>query len=142
VPEDASRLTEIAVAAATREGDSGEIVRRWREELAFHRDQFDTSDVFCAELDGVVVGMCAVRCWGDDSELEALWVLPEHSGRGVGSSLFALAQRVARDGGATQMRIAADLEAEPFYRRRGAWRTGQVPSRPDGRVRALLRLAL
>jgi len=61
--------------------------------------------------------------------LDLLYVAPEAMGRGVGALLFRDAVARARElGGGTVMTIDADPNAEPFYRRHGAVRVGEVPS--------------
>jgi predicted N-acetyltransferase YhbS len=59
-------------------------------------------------------------------------------GRRHGAALFRHAVGVARDAGAGTLRIASDPHAEGFYRRMGAVRIGEVPSRPEGRTLPLL----
>jgi GNAT superfamily N-acetyltransferase len=52
-------------------------------------------------------------------ELEALYVVPEEAGNGVGSLLLAALESRAWRGGAAMMNLDASLNAEPFYRSRG-----------------------
>jgi GNAT superfamily N-acetyltransferase len=52
-------------------------------------------------------------------ELEALYVVPEEAGNGVGSLLLSALEARAWRGGAPVMSLDASLNAEPFYRARG-----------------------
>lgn len=52
-------------------------------------------------------------------ELEALYVLPEVVGEGVGSTLLAALEALAWRAGARVLRLDASLNAESFYRERG-----------------------
>jgi putative acetyltransferase len=70
--------------------------------------------IFVAESAGQVVG------WGDAhaGEVDAIFVHPHSSRRGVGSSLLARAIEVAESGAAT-VRVDSTLNATPFYERFG-----------------------
>ena len=52
-------------------------------------------------------------------ELEALYVVPDEVGLGVGSTLLAALEAAAWHGGVTLLGLDASLNAEPFYRRHG-----------------------
>lgn len=52
-------------------------------------------------------------------ELEALYVLPEEVGNGVGSTLLAALEATAWSEGVPMLGLDASLNAEPFYRHHG-----------------------
>lgn len=52
-------------------------------------------------------------------ELEALYVVPEAVGQGVGTRLLAALEALAWRAGIPALRLDASLNAEPFYRLRG-----------------------
>ncbi|MBU8894254.1 GNAT family N-acetyltransferase [Corallococcus sp. M34] len=52
-------------------------------------------------------------------ELEALYVTPEESGRGVGTLLLGSLERTAWLAGVAELRLDASLNAEGFYQHRG-----------------------
>ncbi len=52
-------------------------------------------------------------------ELEALYVVPEAVGEGVGSALLAALEALAWRSGLRALRLDASLNAESFYRERG-----------------------
>lgn len=52
-------------------------------------------------------------------ELEALYVVPEEMGHGVGSALLSALEELAWRAGARVMSLDASLNAEDFYRARG-----------------------
>src|SRR5688500_4654774 len=55
-------------------------------------------------------------------ELEALYVVPEEAGHGVGTPLLAALEAVAWNEGVPLLALDGSSNAEPFYRRRGyAW---------------------
>ncbi|XXF79574.1 GNAT family N-acetyltransferase [Myxococcaceae bacterium GXIMD 01537] len=53
------------------------------------------------------------------AELEALYVLPEEVGQGIGTTLLAALEALMWRSGAQALRLDASLNAESFYRERG-----------------------
>ena len=90
---------------------------RWREAVT------ETGRVVVAERDGRAVGTIAFSA----GNLDALYVVPEEWGRGVGSALHDRAVEAlrAQSGEARLWVLEANALARGFYERRG-WR-------PDGR---------
>jgi GNAT superfamily N-acetyltransferase len=104
-----------------------------------------SAEVFVAERDGAVIGMCtgqmvistaegAVSIWVED-----VVVHRGHRGTGVGSALLTALSTWARRQGATRLQLLADRTNEPalrFYRARG-WADTQLiclrasPAGPD-----------
>jgi GNAT superfamily N-acetyltransferase len=152
VPADAEALTAIALAAKRHWGYPEAWIEMWRDDLAFTPGSFGQWDVFCAELAGELVGVCALSRIpagddGDDgtgsgAEIEGLWVLPAHMRAGIGAALMARAVDEARRQGCRYLRIVADPHAAAFYERLGARPVGSVTSRVAGRSLPLLRLDL
>jgi putative acetyltransferase len=68
------------------------------------------------------------------SEIEAIYVDPAASGRGVGRALLAQLEQLARERGLQALQLAATLNAVTFYEAAG-YRRGQdaVHRLPDGR---------
>ena len=94
----------------------------WCDELTVSPEFIRRQRVGVAELSGEIVGFYGLRCDDDVWHLEHLWLRPAHIGRGLGRALFGEAVREARAGGATELLIKSDPNAEPFYRRMGAER--------------------
>jgi GNAT superfamily N-acetyltransferase len=88
-----------------------------------------------AEVEGQAAGFLGL--WRADGHwfLEHLWVRPEWHGRGLGRALFGEAVRLAQATGATELRIKADPNAEPFYLKMGAVRTGSEVYELPGKIR-------
>ncbi len=55
-----------------------------------------------------------------------LAVLPQFRGRGLGAALLSEAEQRLRAMGARQLRLAAQLRAQGFYRKQGYWPDGEV----------------
>lgn len=71
-------------------------------------------DFYVAVDDGLVVGtgMLTVA----NGQVDAIFVRPSHMGRGVGRSMLASLEALARNHGLASMRLDATLNAAPFYR--------------------------
>ena len=82
--------------------DSGVLVRRSRDRLETEIEQF-----LVAEIDGIVVGCCAVYPFEDSAELACVAVHASYRNHdeelGLGSHLLEAAQRVAENQGVTRL---------------------------------------
>jgi GNAT superfamily N-acetyltransferase len=123
-PEEAMLLTEITRAAKQHWGYPAEWMEAWRDELTVRPEYIRTQPMQVAELEGVVAGFFGLKQAEDGWHLEHLWLRPVHIGAGMGRALFEEAVRQARAAGVTEMKIKSDPNAEPFYLKTGAVRTG------------------
>ncbi len=115
-PDDALALA--AVHIASRRGavpampppvHTDDETRDWVREWLAGRDE-----VWVAEVAGAAVGYARLSPgWLDD-----LYVLPEHSGRGIGGALLDVAKSLRPDGFALWV-FESNKPARSFYRRRG-----------------------
>jgi GNAT superfamily N-acetyltransferase len=86
-------------------------------------------DIFVADLDGEVVGLCQVvvfrhfqRQGGLCAEIESMHVHPDHRSNGIGARLLAAAVEAARDAGCYRVQLTSNLQrtdAHRFYERQG-----------------------
>lgn len=141
-PTDAPRLTAIAHAAKRYWGYSEELMALWDADLTVSLQFIDDHRVFCAVLDGEIVGFYALSRQGEAFELEHMWVDPQHMGAGVGALLFEHAVQTVRSMGGSVLNIVSDPHAEAFYRRMGASPVGQAPSKIPGRFLPLMSLVI
>ena len=123
-PAEAAALTQIAFAAKQSWGYPDEWMGEWRTDLTIAPGYIESSPVCVAEMAGVVAGFTGLVYAGKEWHLEHLWVQPAWHGRGLGRALFAEALLMAGEVGATELLIKADPNAEAFYRKMGAQRTG------------------
>ena len=140
--EDADILTEIAHSAKRYWGYPERWIRMWKEALTITPVFISNNEVYCARIDGEMVGFYALAMLDNKASLEHLWVTPDRIGTGLGKVLFNHAIGTARKLGATTIEIESDPNAEGFYQRMGARRTGQVSSDLDGQPRVLPVLVL
>lgn len=144
--EDAARLSALAMASKAYWGYPAEFLDACRDELSVtvERLQDPRLTIFVAETPDRPVGFyCLERLYDTEQELNALFVAPDHIGRGVGRRLMAHARETAAGMGTRTILIQSDPNAEPFYRSVGAQRVGWLESRSiPGRMLPLLRLRL
>jgi ribosomal protein S18 acetylase RimI-like enzyme len=136
-PEDAEALTQIAHAAKRHWGYPENWIEAWRDVLTM-RPEFIAGNIsFCAIEDDRAVGFYILTAEADGLHLDHLWVLPEAMRRGIGRALFEHAAAEAQKAGRSHIKIEADPNAEGFYRRMGAVRTGTAISEVCGQRREL-----
>ncbi len=76
-----------------------------------------------------LLGMASLAPLADGAwDLLHMFIDPGAIGSGVGRALFVAISRMARELGGTTLSIQADPNAENFYLRMGAKRTGEAPS--------------
>lgn len=82
---------------------------------------------------GDVMGFHGLIHHGDVSELDHMWLLPQHIGKGYGRLLFEHAVERASRAGAVSLEWEAERHAIGFYERMGArhlrWSTSQLGRR-------------
>ncbi len=140
--EDVDALTGIAHSAKRYWGYPDHWIEHWKDQLTITTDFVSANQVFLAEDEGHALGFYALVIRGDKAELDHLWVDPKHIGAGVGKNLFLHAMQNASRQNVTTVEICSDPNAEGFYRKMGAFRTGETISEIDGESRALPQLAV
>jgi GNAT superfamily N-acetyltransferase len=82
---------------------------------------------------GDVMGFHGLIHRGDVSELDHMWLLPQHIGKGYGRLVFGHAVQRASAAGAVSLEWEAERHAIGFYKRMGArplrWSTSQLGRR-------------
>jgi N-acetylglutamate synthase-like GNAT family acetyltransferase len=141
-PDEAVRLTEIAHAAKRHWGYPENWIEHWRDDLTITPEFIADHETFVAIADGEIAGCCALVVSGPMAELEHMWIKPEHMGAGVGRALFLHTTERARDLGLPALEISSDPNAEGFYQRMGATRTGDIHSEIEGTPRVLPRMTI
>jgi len=135
LPQEAATLTQIALTAKQSWGYPDEWMAEWRPDLTIAPGYIASSPVWVVETEGRVAGFLGLMHAGGQWHLDHLWVLPVFQGRGLGRALFDEAVRQARAAGTTELRIKSDPNAEPFYLKMGAVRTGLEVYELLGKIR-------
>jgi GNAT superfamily N-acetyltransferase len=128
VETEAPILSSLAMRAKAHWGYSADTLERWRSELAVSATDVRDGPTFVAVVGAVVAGFYSLRPSGASWELDHLWVLPEFMHQGIGRALLSHALGTAARGGASEITVDADPNAESFYLECGALRRGEVPA--------------
>lgn len=133
--DEAALLTAIALAGKQYWGYPTEWMEAWRHDLTVFPAYLEDQPVAVAEVAGEMVGFVGLSMAANGRHLEHLWLRPAQIGRGLGRALFEEGVRLARAAGETELRIKSDPNAEPFYLKMGAVRTGQEVYHLLGKIR-------
>lgn len=139
--DEASTLSELALAAKRHWGYDEEFLDSCRAELTFSPDDIARRRIVVVDLGGTVAGCYSIDGEPPVGELGDMWVAPSRIGTGLGRVMWHDAMTTAAAAGFEHLEIAADPNAEGFYRKLGAERVGEAPSRSiPGRRLPLLRV--
>jgi N-acetylglutamate synthase-like GNAT family acetyltransferase len=141
-PDEANVLTAIAHAGKRHWGYPENWIEHWKNDLTITPEFILRHEVYVALAGEKIVGCCALVCGEEQAELEHMWIKPEHIGTGVGRSLFLYLKERAVNLGLPALEISSDPNAEGFYQRMGAKRTGDVRSEIEGKPRVLPRMTV
>jgi GNAT superfamily N-acetyltransferase len=137
---DADALTDLAHRAKAHWGYPASWMREWDPQLTIIPGYLEAHDVWVAERNGTIVGMCALEDLGRRWSLEHVWVEPSAHGGGIGRALVMRALEEARRRRPGVVELLADPFASGFYERLGARHAGVVAApMPGARDRTLPR---
>ena len=136
-PGDADALTRVAFAAKRYWRYPERWISHWSESLTVTPEFVRDNEVYAAVSGGEPFGFYALTGTGYELELEHLWVSPAWIGAGAGRLLFEHAMDRAASRGAKHVEIEADPNAEGFYLRMGARRSGENVYEIEGHKRVL-----
>lgn len=123
-PSHASALTEIALTAK-RHWDYPEAwIDSWRPLLTITPESIKANETWMVLDKENPIGFYALTRRENKLELTHMWVLPQHTGQGIGRALFSHAIGRARKLNFSAIEIESDPNAEGFYLRMGAQRVG------------------
>ena len=140
--EDHPQLTELAHESKRHWGYPENWISHWKDALTITPEYLEANQVFVAEDDQRIIGFYALVVSDNRAELDHMWVSPAHLGTGVGKALFVHAMRSAKGQNLSEVEILSDPNAEGFYQKMGAYRTGESVSEVDGQARVLPRLTI
>lgn len=140
--EDHPQLTALAHESKRHWGYPDNWISHWKDALTITPEYIEVNQVFVAEDDERIIGFYALVVSDNRAELDHMWVSPDHLGTGVGKALFVHAMRSAKGQNLSEVEILSDPNAEGFYQKMGAYRTGESVSEVDGQSRVLPRLTI
>lgn len=117
--DEGETLRAIAIASKGHWGYDQDFLTRFGAILSLSRDWIRLHDVWVLEEDGDVAGFYGLIHHGEVTELDDLWLLPAHIGKGHGRRLFEHAAARAREHGALRLEWEAEPNATGFYERMG-----------------------
>ena len=133
-PEEAPELTRVILSSKSYWGYTDEWLERCKNVLGVSPAMIRSKDFFVGRSEGDIVFIYSLRRKGKGMyELDDCWVAPGYIGRGYGRMMFEHMVGTLRSVGGITLEILSDPNAEGFYRRMGAVRVGERPSRVDGR---------
>ena len=141
-PEEAVALTKLAHESKRHWGYPDNWISHWKDALTITPEYIEANQVFVAEDDEYVIGFYALVVSDKRAELDHMWVSPDHLGTGIGKALFVHAMRSAKGQHLSEVEILSDPNAEGFYQKMGAYRSGESVSEVDGQPRVLPRLTI
>lgn len=140
-PDEAALLSDLALAAKGFWDYDPAFIESCRSELTFSPDDVASRHFVVADLSGVVVGFYSVDGVPPIGELGNMWIRPAKIGNGLGRIMWQDAMATATAAGFEYLTIAAEPNAEGFYRKMGAERVGETPSESiPGRMLPLMQV--
>jgi ribosomal protein S18 acetylase RimI-like enzyme len=137
LPEEATTLSQIALAAKSHWGYPERWIELWKPQLTFRPDYFEENESWVAETDHLPI---AFYTWLEKNEsawIENLWVSPKFIGKGVGKTLFLHALELSRQRGYKRLQLEAEPNAIGFYEKMGMRKIGERISEVEGQPRTL-----
>jgi N-acetylglutamate synthase-like GNAT family acetyltransferase len=128
--EEAQLLTELTMRSKAYWQYDASFLADARQELEFQPNKFlPDFHVYVLEEDGQMLGFYSLIPTGHEAiELHDLFVEPSCIGKGYGKQLWDHSVNLVRELGFRTLVLTADPNAEPFYARQGAIRTGERES--------------
>jgi ribosomal protein S18 acetylase RimI-like enzyme len=132
LPEQASLLSGIMLMAKAHWGYPEKWMQFWLPQLTISPQYITENETWAAFVDETPVAYYSLKWDGGELWLDNLWVLPEYMGQGIGGRLFDHAMVRARLKKFSILKIEADPNAQGFYERMGAHKTGEHRGDVDG----------
>ena len=136
-PEEASTLSQIALAAKRHWGYPERWIELWKPQLTFSPEYFEKHEGWVAEIDKAPIAFFTLLEKDGNAWIDDLWVSPEFIGQGIGKKLFQHALEVSKRRGYQRLQLEADPNATGFYEKMGMKKIGERASEVDGQPRIL-----
>jgi GNAT superfamily N-acetyltransferase len=118
-PDQAEQLTAVAIVSKAHWGYDDEFMARFASVITITSGYVRQNEVWIVAEGGEIAGFYALLDYGEMGELDHLWLLPAHIGKGFGRLLFEHAAGRARDLGNRRLEWEAEPNAIGFYERMG-----------------------
>jgi len=132
--EDTAEMTKLIIASKRHWGYPDEWMQLWVEELTITPAKLDERDFYLGKNGDEIIFIYAISLLGGgEYELEDCWVAPSHIGHGFGHLLFDDLKKRLRALDASRLIIISDPNAAGFYRKMGAIKIDEKPTKINGR---------
>lgn len=131
LPHERSSLEALQWRASLNNPGDREALLAHPDAIELPAEQIARGDVVVAESDdGVITGFAAILARADgDTELDGLFVEPDHWQGGIGRQLVDACCALARERGSRHLHVVGNYHAEGFYVRCGFERLGTSETR-------------
>jgi hypothetical protein len=133
-PDEASMLSELALAAKEFWGYDQAFIESCRAELSFSPDDVARRHFVVADLGGMVAGFYSLDGQPPAGELGNMWVRPGEIGTGLGRVMWHDAMAAAAAAGFEYLEISAEPDAEGWHAPAGRRACGPRPLAQDGQI--------
>jgi GNAT superfamily N-acetyltransferase len=127
-PDDAARLTDLALRSKAVWGYDAAFMDTCRAELTITAESIRREPTFLLEDRGRLVGFYQLRLSARGAEVAQFFIAPEALRSGLGRRLWRHLERTARNAGALRLEVDSDPNAEGFYLAMRMMRRGEAPS--------------
>lgn len=124
--EDCNLLSEIAFKSKAYWGYSKEFMDKCRDDLTITVPYIEKNPVYVMEDGSKITAFYSFSL--EDKKLEALFIDPDHIGKGLGKALWSDLLNKAKQLNFEEFTIDSDPNAEAFYLKMGAKKIGEIPS--------------
>lgn len=119
-PDEGWLLRQVEIASKAHWGYSDEYMARFASVISMSPAYVEAHEVWVLEKSATIMGFHGLIHHEDMSELDHMWLLPQHIGKGHGRLLFQHAVERARAAGALRLEWEAERHAIGFYKRMSA----------------------
>jgi len=116
---DCNLLTDTAKKSKKHWGYSDELIEQWHDDLAVVPESFLNRKIYKSYSGDDFIGFYVILDKGEYCELDGLWILPDHHGKGFGREMMAHAKAEATKSGYNYIRLYADPNVNGFYEKIG-----------------------
>ena len=126
--DEADILTDLSMRSKRSNGYDDAFMERCREELTVTAARMAAGEYWAAEADRICGVVCLKVTQGENGEVHAFFVDPDHQRQGVGRLLWSKVVERAKTLGMKRLCLDSDPAAVPFYQALGFIVIGEVPS--------------